>query len=346
MTHIPIVISGDDNIFFTIAVVIVSLAENANADTFYDIQCLCAGDVTDENKKKLELLKNRYSNFSLTFHDLKDTFKDIITTDNYHVNYVSAYKMLIPSMFPQYDKVLYLDTDILVRGDLTEFYNFDLEDNYLAGVPVFVNIIPPNMNKYFTELLEIPNMDFYINAGVMLMNLKKIREDNIDKKWISLLGSYEKSVDQHIINKVCYGKTRFVSLKWNVCFSALQFYLTNELSAFYSIREYKQAFDNPTIFHWTGEFKPWKYEDTFLAHEWFRYFLKTGFDLDLLKRGRCKKIKSLISQKIVIPKPAEVVDRVKYTLFGIPIWKTRIEKHRKRHYLFGIIKFLTEKSFK
>ena len=172
MKKIPIVMSSDNNIIFTAGVALTSLLENASSDTFYEINFLHTSDVTEENKNKILCLKYQYSNMSLKFYDMGEKFKDIPTTEGYHVNYVSAYKMLIPSMFPQYDKVLYLDTDIIVRGDLSEFYNFDIRDNYLAGTPVLVNIV--SCYEYLCKMLEINDLSSYINAGVMLMNLRKI----------------------------------------------------------------------------------------------------------------------------------------------------------------------------
>ena len=180
MNKIPVTISSDNNIFYTVGVVLTSLLENASPDTFYEINCLCAGDVTEEKKKKLSELKNKYTNFTLTFFDMKDKFKDIPTTKGYHVNYVSAYKMLIPSMFPQYDKMIYLDTDIIVREDLSELYNQNIDGYCLAGTPVISNLI--YNHDYLVKTTNMPNLDFYINAGVMLMNLNEIRKNNIDEK--------------------------------------------------------------------------------------------------------------------------------------------------------------------
>ena len=98
-TKIPIIIASDNNLFFAAATLIVSILENANKDTFYDIYFLCTDNVTPEEKNKLCKLKSQYQNFSLQFIDMKDTFKDIPKTHK-HVNYVSAYKFLISSLLP------------------------------------------------------------------------------------------------------------------------------------------------------------------------------------------------------------------------------------------------------
>ena len=336
MNKIPIVISSDNRIFFTVGVVLTSLLENAKSDTFYDINVFYTSDVTDENINKLKTSLNKYKNKSLNLFDMGDKFKDIPSTKGYHVNYVSAYKMLVPSMFPQYDRLIYLDTDILVRGDLTELYNFDIGDNYFASTPVFSNILL--RYEYICNLLNIPDLDFYVNAGVMLMNLKKIRDDKIDEKWISLLGSFEGSVDQHILNKVCYGKTTYLPLKYNTCLSELNIYKSDDVHSYYSQREVNEALDNPIIFHWTGKQKPWLYRDTFLAQEWLKYFSKTNF-YTVLNRSNCYILKYKNDFK-----------NIRYhTLFSIiPLVKI-VETHKKSYfYLFNIVKiykiFKSERS--
>jgi len=328
--NIPVFISSDNNIFFTVGVVLVSLLENAKEDTFYQVHLLYTSDVTEENKNKILTLKNKYKNFSLEMHDMGDKFHDLPQTQGYHVNYVSAYKMLIPSMFPQYDKALYLDTDILVRGDLQDFYNFEIGDNYIASTPVMINCV--QNYDYIKNLIGLDNLDYYVNAGVMIMNLKQIREDKIDEKWISLLGTFEGSVDQHILNKVCYGKTCYIPIKYNVCLVEIPFIESKEVGIYYSLKEAEDALKNPVIFHWAGPEKPWLYDDTFLAQEWFKYFTKSPFS-HKLTRGKCNFFRK--------PK----ITKIRWSFLGIPILTIRKWK-RTRIYLFGFIRIGTIKTWK
>ncbi|WP_372519326.1 glycosyltransferase family 8 protein [Candidatus Ruminimicrobiellum ovillum] len=288
---IPVVMSSDNKVFFTVATVIVSMLENANKDAFYDIYVLCTDTVTDENKNKLSELKKQYENFSLSFMDMKDTFKNIPKTHKY-VNYVSAFKFLIPSLFPQFDKIIYLDTDVIVRADLTDLYNTDIGDNYVAGCLCLVNHI--TCRDDISKETGMESMDYYINAGVILMNLKLIRENKIDKQCIDLIGSFKGSIDQHIMNKVCYGKIFFLPLKYNVSNSSLKIFESGAAKFFYSLQEIEQAYKNPAVFHWTGGNKPWQYYNLFLSHEWFRYFIKTPFKYMKLDR-KCVKRAGLFS---------------------------------------------------
>ncbi len=339
MKKVPVVISSDNKIFFTVGVVLVSLLENASPETFYEINVLLASDVTTENKEKLLKLYDTYKNMTLNMVDMGAKFRDIPHTSGYHVNYVSAYKMLVPEMFPQYDKVIYLDTDILVRDDLQEFYNQNIGENYIAGVPIPSYDIS---NTQLLTLLDIPTLDYYINAGVILMNLKKIRTDGIDKQWISLLGSYKGSVDQHILNKVCYGMTCHVPLKYNVCFSELQAYKNEQTYCYYSPFDVRNAIENPSVFHWTGKQKPWIYSNVFLAQEWLQYFSKTPFKTHLTRKkldkltgenSSVKRIVSILNVPILKVKEWKNGD-MKYYLFGfLLLGKKYIKKEKKMKFI-------------
>ena len=331
MNKIPVILSSDNKIFYTVGAVLTSLLENASSNTFYDIHVLHTSDVTEDNKDKLLSMQKRYANMKLELHDMKNKFEDINITKGYHVNHVSAYKMLIPSMFLQYDKIIYLDTDTIVRDDLQELYQIEMKSNYLAGTPVLSNIIA--QTEYFKKLLHLPNIDTYICAGVMLMNLKQIRQDEVDKKWISMLGKYEGSVDQHILNKVCWNRTMFFPLKYDVCLSEIFYYVSKEINAFYSPKEAKEAYANPSIFHWTGIYKPWTYYDTFLAQEWLYYF-----NLSPFKRTLERKKSNIIPY---LTKQADT--NQEYYFFGIPLLKTIKSYNKTKAYLFNFLPIYTSK---
>ena len=317
--QIPVVISSDNKIFFTVAAVLAGLAKHALPTTHYDVHVLCAGDVTEENKNKVKSMAKDHACLSVDFVDMGDKMRDIPKTHDY-VNYVSAYKMLIPSLFPKLDKVLYLDTDILVRGDLTELWETPMGDNYLMGVPAMENQITRYME--LKELLKIPSMDFYINAGMMLMNLAAIRRDKIDEKWQSMLGRFSGSVDQHILNHVCYGRIGFVPQKYNLCVSDIPFMTGHGGNIFYSSETLRDALENPVVVHYTGHEKPWKFVNVLLAHEWVLRYYETPFAASNLQRGLCWNKTP----------PSETV----FSICGLPILKTRIQKTKIKYYMFGL----------
>ena len=279
--RIPVVISSDENIFFSVGVVIESLAESAAEGTFYEIHVFCAANVSADSKAKLSSLAARHAGkLSVDCVDMGGAFSDINRTHAY-VNHVSAWKMLIAEKLPQCDKALYLDTDILVRRDLADLFAVDLGDNYLGGVPNMLNQI--TLRERISAQAEMDEMDWYVNAGVLLFNLAAIRRDGVAAKWQALLGRFEGSVDQHILNHVCRGRIAFLPLKYNVCLSNLDLYTNGTAHIFASPKEVREAYEDPAVFHFSLRTKPWDYSDLPLAHEWFRFFARTEF---FTKRNR------------------------------------------------------------
>lgn len=324
MNKIPVCLASDNKLFFAVATVLVSMAENAKKDTFYEVYILISSDVTEDNKRKIKLLEKKYNNLSINYIDMGDTFVNIKKTHDY-VNYVSAYKMKIPSVTKQYDKVLYIDSDVIVRSDLKELYDTEMENNYIVGVPTILNQIV--CRKTIKQVINV-DMDYYINAGVLLLNNKLILEDKIDKKCISMLGTFKESVDQHIFNYVCYGRIGFLPLKYNVFLSDYNLY-EQIGNVFTSIDDAVSAKRNPVIMHFTAKTKPWDYYNLPFSHEWFRYYSKTGFPprnrIELLDNSLDNNQKNYIN------------------ILGVPVFKTIRKGNITKYYIFGI-RFMTSKK--
>ena len=101
-------------------------------------------------------------------------------------------RVAFTKLFPEEDLILSLDVDAIVDRDISPLWDYDMGGYYVAGVP---------------EIEKSKNGKIYINGGVVLMNLKKIREDGIDDRMIRGLNSaYCWAPDQNVINEYCQGK--------------------------------------------------------------------------------------------------------------------------------------------
>ena len=132
--EIPIFFSTDDNYISYLDVAICSLIANASRDFKYRIIILNTG-LREENISKVK--RNEKSGVKIDFVDIsrdieqiKSKFKDV-----YHFSIVTYYRLFIASLFPQYDKVIYLDCDLVVLGDISELYCIELGDNILGAAP-------------------------------------------------------------------------------------------------------------------------------------------------------------------------------------------------------------------
>ena len=130
--------------------------------------------------------------------------------------------MLVGDLLPkELNKCIFLDVDICVCKDLSEIFNIDIKDNYIAGVldPDFYLSEEQNCKR-----LNISSMKQYVNIGILIMNLKEIRINNMTQKFIELSKKNYESHGQDVINVACYGKIMTLSLKYNSIVKVLKGY--------------------------------------------------------------------------------------------------------------------------
>ena len=121
------------------------------------------------------------------------------------------YKILLPLMFPNLDRIIYLDGDTLIRKDIYEMYNCPFNDNYILGFPFYTGYI---MKRY-----GIKKPEHYINGGCLLFNIKKIRKDNKDIDLLSATIKRTKRwgfLEQDSINYIFYPNIGFLPLKFGI----------------------------------------------------------------------------------------------------------------------------------
>lgn len=145
----------------------------------------------------------------IIFMDFQQKYNEAIRTPGTigRFSKYTLYRLLIPQLLPE-DKLLYIDADAIVNGDLSELYDMDMEDADIVGVRD-IGILDIQL----AHIGKNPG-DPYINAGVLLMNLKQIREKQLSDVWIHSINTRPTSCfDQDIINSTC--KIKLVSNIYN-----------------------------------------------------------------------------------------------------------------------------------
>lgn len=278
---IPVVLSADDNYAMPLAVTLTSILMNANQTTFYDVYILTPTLFNQDNKDKILSLEE-YNNCEINFIDMKNNFTNSPNRLSHTTN-PAYYRLLISDILPNYEKAIYLDADIIVRTDLQNLYDNELLDSYIGAVlhPVYYF----DNSKSYSELLGIKDLKNYINSGVLLLNLKLIREDKITAKFVNGVLKNYPTVDQDVINSICYGKIKFLPFKYNVMPKCNIFLNDSRIAEIYDKNEYLEAFENPAIIHWANPQKPWNQDDLMFDKEWINYFEKSPFaDIELVNR--------------------------------------------------------------
>lgn len=248
---VPIVFSFNHWILIEAGVCINSLLRFANSSTFYEIYILHGADDLNEDQMAVILrLKEKHTNCNISFLNIGDVFNNVFIARG--IPKVTYYRLLIPNLLPQYDKIIFSDPDIIFRGDLSDiFLNTDLNDYYLAAVKETIL-----KNKYIYSIGCDPKA--YTSGGFQIYNLKAFREFGLVNKQLEMCGGNFFYLDQDITNIVCKGKIKFISPKYN---STQAFYsLVNSskefLETLFTAEEILEG-AQPVVIHYNG-INPWQ----------------------------------------------------------------------------------------
>lgn len=197
-------------------------------------------------------------------------------------------KFEIANLFSDLDIILYLDGDIVVKGDIGPVFEADLNGNYVGGVR------DCGAATYGRKVYEHLNLNFekYINSGVMILNLKKIREDNLREKFyeVKYKWSDKTTMDQNVFNFVFNDQIVLLPAKYNCtfpydylehCYGNVEIEVLNKVYG-ESYESWEAVYKNAIIIHYCAPIKPWKYSDAVLNKYWDETFERTPLANDLL----------------------------------------------------------------
>ena len=264
---IPVFFATDNNYAPFVAITLESILENCSKDYFYHFHVL----TTDLDKSYEEKLKKYESeDVKIEFISLRETLTKIKVKfhlrDYYSIE--TYYRFFIANMYPQYDKVLYMDCDIVVLGDIAELYNNDITNLYLAASQEEVMAEVKVFGDYVEKALDVPVAE-YFNAGIMVMNLAEFRKDNIEKKFFEMINRFRFRVtqDEDYLNVLCKGKTKILDLGWNKT----------------AFKNDKFDDKNLKLIHYKINWKPWKNRNVLYEEYFWNYAKKTEF-YDLIRQ--------------------------------------------------------------
>lgn len=294
--QIPIFFAINNNYVAQLTVTIISILENSDKNNRFIFNIL-SSDISDENKKIIKSLsylnKNTLFNFIDTteIHKKFDLKKFMSVREGYDYITIDTYiRFFISDLCPQYDKAIYLDSDLIVLDDLQKLYNEDITD-YAMGVVQDISmevsikndftIKSNNMSfsEYFVNVLKKKKLK-YFNVGVLLLNLKEFREKSIMNDLIKF--AEENSLlyfqDQDVMNAVLENKVLYLDSKWNLL-KDFAFYISL-IENKSRIEELKKCYKKPGIIHYVGENKPWIYKEKFCydyerIKDWWKYYRKS-----------------------------------------------------------------------
>lgn len=270
---------SDDGYVMPTCVAIQSLVESKRADTIYDIHIVCAS-LSEESQQ----IFRRFESETVHIHIILQSAErfsqlHVFREDSFCVATPAALlKCVLPELLADYDKVLYMDGDLLVREDLTALFQTELGNAYLGAVT--------DSGTLYSRSKYIRQVQHYFNSGVMLLNLAQMRKDNLPEKLIRTKAEMQDStlMDQNVLNIVCDGRTVSLPVRYNFLpinlLRAAEHWTLERLNALYGTDYPREAslFADAAIIHFSSKDKPWKEDSVAYADDWYRCYYAAPID--------------------------------------------------------------------
>lgn len=282
-SEICVVYITDENYAMPTYISIMSLQENGGNEQ-YKVYIL-GDDVSEESRKRFEGLNT--ANFKIICLAVRNEeylrLAETCLTVGTHVSKTALFKFNLPEILPE-DKVLYLDCDIIVNKSINELFRTDISEKYIAAVDDMGDEIRDGQSHLASKIGM--SGEHYFNSGVMLLNLKLMREENITQ---ALLRYRKKEanyfMDQDALNFVLSAKRSFLDRKYNFSSTVVNMYLLEDICDKFCEKQYSDVdscIRDQVIIHLTDKLKPWVYNIPWFTDLFLKYYNKSVYKEDAL----------------------------------------------------------------
>ena len=300
-TNISVILVLAINNFYVpyVSVMIESIILNAKQKRKYEIYILST-NISLKNKENLNYQIKKDKRFSIEFINVTNVIKNKKLNTFAHLTIETYFRFLIFDLFPNYKKILYLDSDLIINTDISELYDINIEGNYLAAVKDIDTAGSLNFQKgkrkYIHEIIGCKGDDEYFQAGVILFNIIEIKK-KISSEILFYIAQARKWdwMDQDILNFVFKGKIYYLHQKWN-CIMNWVGLIENKtridimkLAPKSIFDEYLEARKNPLIIHYAGNQKPWEYPSCDFSNYFWKYANKSIYINQIIIQNKKKK---------------------------------------------------------
>ena len=242
-------------------------------------------DISETHQREMRSFFSAYPNASVRFVNVWPLIRAYdLQTSNAHISVETYYRFLIQDVLSCYDKVLYLDSDLIIEGDVSELFAVDLGDNILAAAHDIDYAGNLDLNDgervlYSKNVLDLRDPFSYFQAGVLLMSTEKMRKLHSVGEWLEMAAEPKYIYDdQDILNAECQGHVAFLDNAWNVminCGERFKRVFSFAPASMYD--DFMAAYLQPKIIHYAGYEKPWKPGSCDLAERFWRYARETPY---------------------------------------------------------------------
>lgn len=263
MNDIHIVYASDDGFAEMLGVSLVSLFENSQDVENFHVYILDSG-ISDLNRERLRKVCESYHREEPHFIKARDITEELGMDVNADRGSLSQYaRLFISRDLPEnLDRILYLDCDIIIVKSIARLWNVDMHGKTVAA-----------LNDAFSELyrtnIDLEPGDVMFNSGVMLIDLKRWKEQEIEKRLLNFIERKRGNIqqgDQGALNAIlshdiyCFDPVfNSVTIYYDFTYQEMLIY-RKPAKGFYSEEEIRNATEDPVVIHFTTSFlsrRPW-----------------------------------------------------------------------------------------
>ena len=342
--HIPLFYEGQDDLVDILATSMASVCYTTKS--FIDFYILDCG-ICDFNKRQLESLRNKFSNFSLQFIPIDlGRFKDLKGWPPPKYKYVDCYaRLLIPELKPEIDRAIYLDSDTILLDDIRLLWEQDLA-GYETGLVADIGY-----DKFFYDncvcKLGVSAKHVYANAGVMLIDCRQWRKHNLTENLLQIARENKENllVLHEDMLSIYYNGNRYKRLDNRFNLTDRNCVIYNKDASAITDAYIENEWRQPVVYHFC-HVKPFKLvinEDTdrpirHFDNFWF-FAQMTPFYAGMRLRFEEAKEAQKKQQK------QNKTQKERYSLFGVlPLITVLTKKNIKRYKLFGFLPIMKKKG--
>lgn len=264
-TPLYVAYGSDDNYAKYLGISMLSLFQR-NAEFEQIVVFVLDCGISDENKQRLQGIADAWQR-QIHFINMSEAIGSLNLNLGAHKIAIASYaRLFLASILPEdCDRVLYIDCDTLVRDSLAPLWATSFGNALIAGAQ-------DTVDSYFLEVIGLPKGTKYVNAGVLLINLKAWREENLQEQFLQTIAKFGGNVphhDQGTINSVCKERRVIVPIRYNLTaniysFSAATIRKIYFLEEYYTQEELDAAMAKPAIVHFTTGLlgRPWEEKST------------------------------------------------------------------------------------
>lgn len=284
-----IVLTPDNNYIKYVSATILSLIHNKSDNEVLDIIILTSS-INKQNELKLLSMQSDDTKIRVYFADclLNHYIPNVKLSSTGYWSTATFYRLLIPLIMSDYEKVLYIDSDIICANKIYDFFEIPFDTSSLIAV---IDSAAPdfdkNRAKRFLESFHLNKFNFnqYFNAGVTYFNINKIDKRDYNCAVINLLSKKYEFQDQDILNFIFRNSTKIVHQRYNFQAGMLNWGGWIEQIKKYGSyeQEWEEALETPVFIHFVGKEKPWNHKECWFSEKFWTFAKESPFFFDILQ---------------------------------------------------------------